>query len=44
MGAEVGVNGYYKLSPLIGQEVQLPSSDWTGATELYLLSNQSLSL
>ena len=29
---------------LIGQEVQLPSSDWTRATKLYLLSNQSMSL
>ena len=29
---------------LIGQEVQLPSSDWTRATELYLLSNQSMRL
>ena len=29
---------------LIGQEVQLPSSDWTRASKLYLLSNQSMSL
>ena len=29
---------------LIGQEVQLSSSDWTTATEFYLLSNQSTSL
>ena len=29
---------------VIGQEVQLPSSDWTRATELYLLSSQSMSL
>ena len=29
---------------LIGQELQLSSSDWTRATELYLLSNQSISL
>ena len=28
---------------LIGQEVQFPSSDWTRATELYLLSNQTMS-
>ena len=29
---------------LIGQEVQISSSDWTTATELHLLSNQSKSL
>ena len=29
---------------LIGQEVQLPSPDWTRATELYLLTNQSMRL
>ena len=28
----------------IGQEVQLPSFDWTRAAKLYLLSNQSMSL
>ena len=29
---------------LIGQEVQLPRPDWTRATELYILSNQSMRL
>ena len=29
---------------LIEQKVQLPSSSWKRTTELYLLSNQSLSL
>ena len=29
---------------LIEQEVQLPSSDWPRATELYILSNQTISL
>ena len=29
---------------LIGQEVELPSFGWTTATELYLLSDQSMSL
>ena len=29
---------------MIGQEVQLSSSDWTRATDLHLLSNQSTSL
>ena len=29
---------------LIGQEAQLPSSDWTRAIELYLLSNLNMSL
>ena len=29
---------------LIGKEVQLPSSDWTTAAKLHLLSNQNISL
>ena len=29
---------------LIGQQVQLPSYDWTRATQLYLFSNQNVSL
>ena len=29
---------------LIGQEVQLPSSEWTRATELFILSDQNKSL
>ena len=37
----VGGERLMQTRPLIGQEVQLPDSDWTRATWLYLLSNQS---
>ena len=40
---QVGVNGYYKLLPLIGQEIQLSSSCPIRARQLYLLSNHSFS-
>ena len=41
-----GVRGERLLQThtLIGQEVQLPRSDWTRVNKLYLLSNQSLRL
>jgi len=43
---ELGSRGEQLLQTqiLIGQAVLLPSSDWTRATELYLLSNQNISL